>query len=53
MRNEKLPAVYIIASKRNGTIYIGVTSALWDRISQHKAKSLQGFSSKYGITLLV
>ena len=53
MREEKHPAVYIIANKRNGTIYLGVTSALWNRISTHKSKSLPGFSSKYGITLLV
>jgi putative endonuclease len=53
MRDEKLPAVYIIANKRNGTIYIGVTSALWNRIASHKSKSLPCFSSAYGITLLV
>ena len=53
MREEKHLAVYIIANKRNGTIYIGVTSALWNRIAAHKSKTLPGFSSKYGITLLV
>jgi putative endonuclease len=53
MRDEKLPAVYIIASKRNGTIYIGVTSALWNRIATHKSKSFPGFSAKYKITNLV
>ena len=53
MREEKHPAVYIIANKRNGTIYLGVTSALWNRIASHKSKSLPGFSSKYGIALLV
>ncbi len=53
MREEKHPAVYIIANKRNGTIYIGVTSALWNRIAAHKSKTLPGFSSKYGIALLV
>jgi putative endonuclease len=53
MREEKLPAVYIIASKRNGTIYIGVTSALWNRIATHKSKSFPGFSAKYNITDLV
>jgi putative endonuclease len=53
MRNEKQPAVYIIASQRNGTIYIGVTSALWNRVSTHKAKSFPGFSSKYRIANLV
>ena len=53
MRYEKLPAVYIIANMRNGTIYIGVTSALWNRIASHKTKTLLGFSSKYDIALLV
>jgi putative endonuclease len=53
MRDEKSPAVYIIASKRNGTIYIGVTSALWNRVAAHKAKVFPGFSSKYKITNLV
>jgi putative endonuclease len=53
MNDDIQPAVYIIANKRNGTIYIGVTSALWDRIATHKSKSLAGFSSKYGIALLV
>jgi putative endonuclease len=53
MRDEKHPAVYIIANMRNGTIYIGVTSALWNRIAAHKSKSLPGFSSKYGIAILV
>ena len=53
MDDEKSPAVYIIANKRNGTIYVGVTSALWDRIATHKSKSLPGFSSKYGLAQLV
>lgn len=53
MDDEKSPAVYIVANKRNGTIYIGVTSALWDRVATHKSKSLPGFSSKYGIAQLV
>ena len=53
MREEKHPAVYIIANKRNGTIYLGVTSALWNRIATHKSKSLPGFSSKYGVANLV
>jgi putative endonuclease len=53
MRDEKSPAVYIIASKRNGTIYIGVTSSLWNRIAAHKSKSFSGFSSKYKISMLV
>jgi putative endonuclease len=53
MRDEKYPAVYIIANKRNGTIYIGVTSALWNRVASHKSKSLPGFTSRYSLSLLV
>lgn len=53
MENEKSPAVYIIASRRNGTIYIGVTSALWDRIASHKSKAFAGFTSNYNVTILV
>jgi putative endonuclease len=53
MRDEKSPAVYIIASQKNGTIYIGVTSALWNRVAAHKAKIFPGFSAEYNITNLV
>ncbi len=45
--------VYILSSKRNGTLYIGVTSNLQKRISEHKSGEVLGFSSKYGIKLLV
>ena len=45
--------VYILASKRNGTLYIGVTSDLEGRIYQHKERSLPGFTSKYGVDRLV
>jgi putative endonuclease len=53
MRDKKQPAVYIIASARNGTIYIGVTSALWNRIATHKDKGVPNFSSKYKVCNLV
>ncbi|NJM50132.1 MAG: GIY-YIG nuclease family protein [Sphingomonadales bacterium] len=53
MREEKLPAVYILASGRNGTLYIGVTSNLLLRISQHRLETLEGFTKKYGIKCLV
>jgi predicted GIY-YIG superfamily endonuclease len=49
----KQPAVYIIASKRNGTLYTGVTSDLARRIYQHREKLIPGFSSRYGCKLLV
>ena len=53
MRNEKSPAVYILASRRNGTLYTGVTSALWNRVAAHKDGSVPGFTRKYGVKLLV
>lgn len=42
-----------MASKRNGTLYIGVTSNLPARVWQHKEKLVEGFSKKYGCTELV
>ena len=45
--------VYILASKRNGTLYIGVTNNLVRRVFEHKAKLVPGFTRKYGICLLV
>ena len=45
--------VYIIASKRNGTLYIGVTSDLVKRIYQHKHDMIDGFTRKYGVKRLV
>jgi putative endonuclease len=45
--------VYILASKRNGTIYIGVTSNLTQRIWQHKNNQAEGFSKKHNIKQLV
>lgn len=49
----KQPAVYILASKRNGTLYTGVTSDLVTRIYQHKQKAIDGFTKKHNCTLLV
>jgi putative endonuclease len=45
--------VYSVASKRNGTLYTGVTSALIQRVWQHKTKAVEGFSSRYGVDRLV
>lgn len=45
--------VYILASGRNGTLYIGVTSNLVQRIDQHKQKLTGGFTKDYGVTNLV
>ena len=49
----KQPAVYILASKRNGTLYIGVTSNLVKRIWEHKNKMVKGFSWRYNVHRLV
>jgi putative endonuclease len=45
--------VYILASKRYGTLYIGITSNLSKRIFQHQVKELEGFTSKYNVVHLV
>jgi len=45
--------VYILASKRNGTLYIGVTSDLKRRVWEHKNKIIKGFTEKYGVDKLV
>jgi len=45
--------VYIVANKRNGTIYIGVTSDLVKRAYQHRYGLIEGFSKQYGCKLLV
>ncbi len=50
---DKQPAIYILASQRNGTLYIGVTSDLIGRISEHKQGLLGGFTERYGVKLLV
>jgi putative endonuclease len=49
----KQPAVYILASKRNGTLYIGVTSDLVKRVWQHRNDLIEGFTKKYGVHRLV
>lgn len=53
MKDEKCPAVYILASRRNGTLYTGVTAALWNRVAAHKDGSIPGFTQKYGVKTLV
>jgi putative endonuclease len=50
---DKQFCVYIMASKRNGTLYIGVTSDLVKRIWQHKNNVVEGFTAKYDVHLLV
>jgi putative endonuclease len=51
--NEKRFYIYILASKRYGTLYIGVTSNLSKRIYEHKEKLADGFTKKYNIDRLV
>ena len=45
--------VYILASRRNGTLYVGVTNDLVRRMSEHKGKFVPGFTRKYAIDKLV
>jgi putative endonuclease len=45
--------VYILASKKNGTLYIGVTNDLETRVLQHKQKINEGFTSKYEVSSIV
>lgn len=49
----KQPAVYILANGRNGTLYIGVTSDLVARTWQHREHVVDGFTKRYGVTMLV
>jgi putative endonuclease len=50
---DRQPAVYILANQRNGTLYTGVTSNLVKRVWEHKNDLVEGFSSKYGVHMLV
>ncbi len=49
----KVPCVYILSSRKNGTLYTGVTSDLLTRIGLHKQGEIDGFSKKYNINQLV
>jgi predicted GIY-YIG superfamily endonuclease len=49
----KQPAVYMMTNRRNGTLYIGVTSNLPQRASQHQVGAVAGFTKQYGCKLLV
>ena len=50
---SKQPALYILASKRNGTLYVGVTSDLKGRVWKHRTDAFQGFTKEYGVHRLV
>ena len=45
--------VYMLASKRNGTLYVGVTNDLSRRAWEHKQKQVPGFTKRYGVEILV
>ena len=53
MREDFQPTVYLLASRRNGTLYVGVTSNLLARIHQHRIGAVSGFTREYGVKLLV
>ena len=54
-RRKKMPYsyVYILASRKNGTLYVGVTSDLIKRIGQHKSWQISGFANKYKVNKLM
>ena len=49
----KMPCVYMLASKRNGTLYVGVTSDLVQRVWQHRSALVEGFTMRYRVHRLV
>ena len=53
MHQDFQPTVYILASKRNGTLYTGVTSNLLARIQQHREGQVRGFTREYAVKQLV
>ena len=53
MWEERTYWVYILSSRRHGTIYVGVTNSLERRLAEHKARHVPGFTSKYGVDRLV
>lgn len=53
MKREISPTVYILASRRNGTLYTGVTSDLIKRLYEHRNGLIEGFTKDYGVKRLV
>ena len=50
---ERTPCVYILASRERGTLYVGVTSDLPQRVWQHRTGQVEGFTRQYTVTRLV
>ena len=50
---KKIPCVYILANKKNGTLYIGVTGNLEKRLWEHKSNLVEGFTKRYEVHRLV
>ena len=50
---DRQPAVYMVASKRNGTLYVGVSSNVAKRVWEHKNNVVEGFTRRYGLHRLV
>ena len=50
---KRRPCVYILSSRRNGTLYIGVTSDLVKRVWEHRNHAVEGFTRKYDVGMLV
>ena len=53
MHENFSPTAYLLASRRNGTLYLGVTSNILQRVHQHREGLIPGFTREYGVKLLV
>jgi putative endonuclease len=53
MAYEKHPAVYLLANRRLGALYVGVTSNLVRRVHEHRHEAIDGFTQRYGVHRLV
>jgi putative endonuclease len=53
MHDDFQPTVYLLASHRNGALYVGVTSNLMQRLHQHREGLIDGFTKEYGVRRLV
>ncbi|PHS25628.1 MAG: GIY-YIG nuclease [Robiginitomaculum sp.] len=51
--HDRIYSVYMLASKRNGTLYTGVTNDLVRRVYEHREKLAEGFTKKHGVSMLV